>query len=101
MQGHKGSLLAARRAEAKENPAPKFISMEPVGGPQSCSFPIQWELCPVGGIQHRNLNSYLGLHSDRHLNISAIRALGNGEQEEYFGNLNPKVIMCFRHLDGP
>lgn len=80
--------------EDEESPTPKFPPMEPVGGPPSCSFPIQWASGPAGERRHRNLNSYSGLHGDKHLYISAIWAL------EHLGKLDPKVIMCFRHSGG-
>ena len=71
MRGNKGSLLG-RGAEDKESPAPKLISMEPIDSPQSCFFPIGWELCPGGKGQQRNLNSYSSPCGDKHMDISAI-----------------------------
>ena len=53
MRDYKGSLLG-RGAEDKESPAPKLISMEPVGGPQSRSFPIGWN-CVQWGKDRRGI----------------------------------------------
>ena len=99
---HNGRLVGtARGAGDKESPAPKFTSREPLGGPQFCSFPIQWELCPVGERHHRNLNYYCsGLQGDKYLYILAIWALRKIEQEEHLGKLDPKVITCFKRSDG-
>lgn len=96
----KEGCRGSRRDWRQESPTPKFTPVEPVGGPQSCSFPIQWALCPVGERQRRHLNSYSGLHRDKCLYISAIWALRQIGQEEHLGKLDPKVIMCFRHSGG-
>ena len=97
-RGNKGSLLG-RGAEDKESPAPKLISVEPIGGSQSCSFPIGCELCPGGEGQQRNLNSYSSPCGDKRIDISAIGPLRKIEQEPHLGKMKPKVIMHFNHLD--